>query len=263
MLGQLDAGWSYVGSVTAYQFDAYSYEAATYADSTGAGEAPTEFKVLARDGSSVYWESNILAGHSLDNVSPGAPLALMAALSGPDGILDWSPAGVDDEDLQVYEVHRSAASGFVPGAATLLGTTADTTFVDADLAGGPWYYVVAGRDIHGNVGDPSNEVSLLTASAVGDEIPAAFTVAGASPNPFNPRTDIRFSLPGEALASVDVYDARGRWIARLHEGVLGRGWHTVAWDGRDHGGRAVPSGVYLAQVRAGEHRDTAKLVLAK
>ena len=260
---QLAAGWSYVGSVTAYQFAAYSLEAPTYADSTGAGEDPTEFKVMARDGSTRYWESDVLSGHSVDNLSPGAPLALTGEVVGADGVLDWSPAGVDDEDLQVYEVHRSTTAGFTPGAGTLVGTTADTSYVDTDLGGSTWHYVVAGRDVHGNVGEPSNEVALSGVSAVGDGVPAAFAVRGASPNPFNPRTEIRFVLPAGAATTVDLYDARGRWLRRLHEGELGRGPHAVAWDGRDRAGRAVPSGTYLALVRSGTHRGAVKLTLAK
>jgi flagellar hook assembly protein FlgD len=90
----------------------------------------------------------------------------------------------------------------------------------------------------------------------------------AWPNPFNPRTDLRFDLAAPARGSLDVFDLGGRHLRRLAEGGFAAGAHQFAWDGRDDGGRALPSGVYFARLAAPAARGAAlgatrKLVLLR
>jgi FlgD Ig-like domain/PQQ-like domain len=99
-------------------------------------------------------------------------------------------------------------------------------------------------------------------SAVGD-MPAVASLSGAWPNPFNPRINLSFDLPQAAHARLAVFDLRGRQVTTLVNGNLDEGTHTTSWDGRDHQGRAVPAGVYLAIMESGEVRSTRKIVLAK
>lgn len=65
------------------------------------------------------------------------------------------------------------------------------------------------------------------------------------PNPFNPRTMVRFDLAAAARVELSVFDPRGRRVALLHRGPVDAGPFSAAWDGRDDGGRAVPAGLYL------------------
>ncbi len=104
--------------------------------------------------------------------------------------------------------------------------------------------------------------SLTTAP---DAAPALLSGLQAAPNPFNPRTDIRFDLGGETARDVAlvVYDARGRQVRRLGAGTLLPGRHSVAWDGLDEVGESVPAGAYLVQVRSGAAQQTLKLSLVK
>jgi hypothetical protein len=85
----------------------------------------------------------------------------------------------------------------------------------------------------------------------------------AVPNPFNPQTEVRFTLPRDGQATVSVYDIRGRLVKRLHAGELAAGEHTVAWDGRNRGGRQQPSGVYVARLEAGSLRLSCRLTLVQ
>jgi len=89
------------------------------------------------------------------------------------------------------------------------------------------------------------------------------TLAPNFPNPFNPQTTIRFSLPAAGPARLAIYDAAGRRLRVLVEGVQGAGSHAVAWDGRDADGRELPSGLYLCELLAGTQRLTGKLLLAR
>lgn len=78
----------------------------------------------------------------------------------------------------------------------------------------------------------------------------AWLLANA-PNPFNPRTTLRFGLAEAGPARLAIFDARGRLVRTLLDGGLAAGDHVVAWDGRDDSGRAAPSGVYFSRLASG------------
>lgn len=73
----------------------------------------------------------------------------------------------------------------------------------------------------------------------------------ASPNPFNPVTDIRFTLSEPAHVRIAVYDLKGRKVADLVDAVYPQGENNAAWEGRDASGRRVSSGVYFAHMQDG------------
>jgi hypothetical protein len=95
------------------------------------------------------------------------------------------------------------------------------------------------------------------------ESPMAFALEGNYPNPFNPVTNISFTLPEAAEVRIDVLDVSGRLVRTLEAGELPAGRRTVSWDGRDNEGHQVATGVYLARLRAGEFEATSKMVLVK
>ena len=72
-----------------------------------------------------------------------------------------------------------------------------------------------------------------------------------APNPFNPKTTIRFELPRSGHARLSVHALDGRLVARLQDGLLDAGRHRVVWRGRDDAGRALPSGTYLYRLQTG------------
>jgi hypothetical protein len=100
------------------------------------------------------------------------------------------------------------------------------------------------------------------ASSVPDAFGATGSVA-AVPNPFNPRTSLRFELARPVQVNVDVFDVRGRRVRQLFHGRLEAGPQAVVWDGRDDAGRALPSGVYHGVVVAGARVERGKLLLLK
>ena len=93
--------------------------------------------------------------------------------------------------------------------------------------------------------------------------PAALAIDGSWPNPFNPKTTIRFHLAAAASARLAVYATSGREIRVLREGDLTAGEHLAVWDGRDAGGRPVASGMYFARLASPGLTDEQKLVLLK
>jgi hypothetical protein len=68
------------------------------------------------------------------------------------------------------------------------------------------------------------------------------------PNPFNPRTEIHFSLGQADDVTVSVYDVAGHLVRTLHRGHLPSGEHALRWDGNDDRGRELASGVYFTRI---------------
>jgi len=77
------------------------------------------------------------------------------------------------------------------------------------------------------------------------------------------RAGIRLDLPRAGALSVDVYNARGQVVRRLHAGDSAAGTILLAWDGRDEGGRAAPSGVYFVRARAGNESKVGRILMVR
>ncbi|MCB1183959.1 T9SS type A sorting domain-containing protein [bacterium] len=98
----------------------------------------------------------------------------------------------------------------------------------------------------------------------GENLPMVARLAvNVVPNPFNPRTEIRFALPAAGEVSVRVYDAAGRLVRALVQENRAAGPHVVVWNGDDDAGRKAASGVYWAQVKSDGQSVQQKMVLLK
>jgi hypothetical protein len=83
------------------------------------------------------------------------------------------------------------------------------------------------------------------------------------PNPFNPLTRIRFSLPAQLHVTLTIYDVEGRRVTTLVDGKRDAGVSEVIWNGRNAFGDPVATGVYFYQLRAKKKLLTKKLLLLK
>ena len=83
------------------------------------------------------------------------------------------------------------------------------------------------------------------------------------PNPFNPSTEISYSIPEEARVTLTIYNILGQEVRRLVDGIQGPGSYTVGWDGKDESGNHVSSGIYLYRLTSGNHSQTRKMFLAR
>jgi hypothetical protein len=257
------SGWVFVTEIPALMEAQYAAIAPSFGDSTEAGIPWLECRVIAHTANPwSYLESLPLAGYSVDNLAPGAPLNLEGMES--DGVvsLSWDPSGQDDEDLAFYSIYRGDASGFPLDAEHLVGTSPTEAYADEPGAG-TWYYRCTAVDAHGNEGEGSNEAEVESSTAAEDLPPAAFALHANWPNPFNPTTTLRFDLPAAARAMLSIHDAAGRELVRLVDRPLAAGAYEQVWDGRDAAGRALPSGVYFARFEAGGFRAAQRLLLLK
>jgi hypothetical protein len=106
-----------------------------------------------------------------------------------------------------------------------------------------------------------NTVDNLSAGV--SQLPKKFNLYPAYPNPFNPVTTLRYSLPEDALVNLIIYDMLGRIVKNLVNGQQNAGYKSVQWNANNSAGQPVSAGVYLYQIRAGEFVQTRKMVLLK
>ena len=85
----------------------------------------------------------------------------------------------------------------------------------------------------------------------------------ASPNPFNPSTQISFSLGSGGDVNLAVIDLRGRLVKQLESGYFSSGDHVVTWNGENNSGKTVSSGVYFLRLQAEGITSSRAITLAK
>ena len=88
------------------------------------------------------------------------------------------------------------------------------------------------------------------------------------PNPFNPETWIPYQLASDADVTVAIYDTESVLVRQLDLGYQQAGYYTdrvraAYWDGRNHLGESVGSGIYFYQLRAGDYATMRKMVILK
>lgn len=181
---------------------------------------------------------------------------------GPDSPPDWDGSNFDLPPSRhthgrfAYTWRRDSSS-FLPGVL-------DFTFYTASVVEAPLHWILDTRTMSAaelaaaglqssdtvTSSDHSPRVLDLRYTSVTANPP---TRHGARflpnlPNPFNPRTTIRFELQDPARVRLVLVDARGRQVGVLVDGVRDAGPGEVVWDGRDAKGSRVASGVYRARL---------------
>ncbi len=83
------------------------------------------------------------------------------------------------------------------------------------------------------------------------------------PNPFNPRTTIKFDLKQAGPVELAVFDVAGRLVKRLVGETLAAGQHDAVWEGKDTSGRSTAAGVYFFRLKTHDTIDTKRMTLIK
>jgi hypothetical protein len=220
------------------------------------------FFVDAKEAASfTFYVSDPDSGYSVDNLSPGAPVGIVAEQS-------FVPAGLQlmwdinqENDLSHYAVYRGLSEGFVPGPENRVATPTEPEWFDGSWRwDSGYYYKVSAVDVHGN------ESGFVLSHPTGFETsstPSASFLSQNHPNPFNPTTSIAFGLSASGHMSLSIYDAAGRLVRVLVNEERRAGKYQEKWDGRDSTGRPVVSGVYFCRLNAGPYESTKKMTLLR
>jgi predicted acyl esterase len=101
-----------------------------------------------------------------------------------------------------------------------------------------------------------------TANSENDEeniAPLSFKLEQNFPNPFNPVTNISFSVPLNGLfTELKVFDLTGREVKTLINGNLEKGSYNIVFDGT-----SFASGIYFYTLKSGNFSDVKKMILVK
>lgn len=258
-LGQADGAkampagvWEVMGSFLPTQQEQYVFPAATLADS-GATIPWAVYCVTAHTAKPALWYASAPdSGWSVDNLAPAVPQGLHRA---PGDLLAWQPS--PDVDFQYFSVFGSAVD-HLDGAETLIGHTVGTSVPVGGLTHA--HFLVTATDCHGNRSDAAVLDALSGAPL---PVPTVARLYPCRPNPFNPRTTIRFDVPVDGPVRLAVYDVAGRLVRALAAGTMTAGRHEAVWDGRDGAGREVGSGSYLARLQCGDIVQTIRMALVR
>ena len=177
---------------------------------------------------------------------------LVSATAIGSDLLEKPDLSADDKDF-VYRrlYHLNLYSGEVDEAERLLASLVNLATEDSETES-------LVEEFQTKVGRaPVLQTTSVEADRESFEIASASAVANY-PNPFNPTTEIRFTLAEGTDVTLTVYDVTGRIVAELFNGSLGAGDQRITWDAS-----GFPSGTYLYRLVAGDHVQTKSMILMK
>ena len=141
-------------------------------------------------------------------------------------------------------------------------TTTDTVKLVSSLNGNTTYYWRVNAKSQFGWGTFTNWNHFTTAQTsikqISSEIPKEYKLENNYPNPFNPSTKIKFSLPQNSAVKLSVYDISGKSVAILINDKLNAGYYEFEFEGSN-----LSSGIYFYKIEAGSFSDVRKMILLK
>ncbi len=147
------------------------------------------------------------------------------------------------ENVAPYAIFGDVSGDYLPGSLAAGGYTVTATPYSEPMAGGtagiPFStsFTVIGTASKGNM---ARGYSIEPILGMDEVKPDTYVLHENYPNPFNPATNISFTLPEAADVQLVVYDMLGREVETLAHGTFSAGIHAVSFDGAN-----LPSGTYF------------------
>lgn len=187
-------------------------------------------------------------------------VSFTASVSGSKVVLNWNTA--TETNNRGFEIQRQRGESNLQGSGSDWqkiafvdgnGTTTNKSvysYTDNNAVSGKYYYRLKQIDFDGS----------FTYSAVvnADLNNLSFSLSRNYPNPFNPSTEIRYSVPERSLVTMEIYNALGQKIMTLVNGTKEAGSYTVTFNADN-----LPSGVYMYRLSTGKFSETKKMILEK
>lgn len=126
------------------------------------------------------------------------------------------------------------------------------TYIDKDLFGGgsQLYYRLKQIDNDGSI-SYSDEVELTV-------IPDRFELFQNFPNPFNPSTTIRFTLPEAAQIKIIIFNLLGELVETIVDRQYEAGYYNIVYNASE-----LTSGIYIYRIQANRYVETRKMILLR
>ncbi len=95
------------------------------------------------------------------------------------------------------------------------------------------------------------------------EILLSTKLLNAFPNPFNPNTNLRYTMKEAGNVTIEIFNTKGQLVRSFAASHTSPGFYQMAWDGRDMNGNLVSSGVYMYRMHSGNYSASKRMILAK
>jgi predicted GH43/DUF377 family glycosyl hydrolase len=120
-----------------------------------------------------------------------------------------------------------------------------------------WYSALSNISGHWQTGYATSPYVPLGVAG-GETAPEAFSLLQNFPNPFNPSTKIRYTLPHRSHLTLEIFNTLGQKVTTILDRDMEAGSHEVEFDGK-----GLASGVYFYRMKAGDLEQTKKFTVLK
>jgi hypothetical protein len=179
-----------------------------------------------------------------------------------------------EPDLKHYEVWKKKG-----GSWTLKATTINNYYTDTSehlYSGRPntktyAYYKINAVDICNQSSDFTSNVSFaVNAPEQGidedndlkeislNSTPSEYSLKQNFPNPFNPKTNIKFDLPESGQTNISVYNIQGKLVKIILNNYIDMGYHSIQFDASN-----LSSGLYFYKLRSGSFSQIRRMLIIK
>lgn len=138
------------------------------------------------------------------------------------------------------------------------------TYSDISLPIGNYVYSVIAQYTTGE-SEPvrTGEINVLSADDETEIRPLVTELQGNYPNPFNPDTNISFSVANDSHVKIEIFNLKGQKVRTLVDDKVEKGRHTVVWNGKNDLGNEVASGIFFYRMESDDYTTTRKMILMK
>lgn len=188
----------------------------------------------------------------------GTPVTSFASVSNNKFTVGQGNYGVVTDAFSLHLLRQT------PAGWTGEDCGADTSFIESAI-------FTRVNDVFNWFGVPTGSAILKDPASIIVGVDESEPVAGIrtalfqnTPNPFNPRTTVRYQLGTKSHVTLGIFDVTGRLVRTLVDKAQVAGEYTIAWDGSTDAGEAVSSGVYWARMNTADGFEAStKMVVLK
>jgi predicted outer membrane repeat protein len=233
---------------TAHRYGgAISGQIATLENCTFVGNSSPESSFMDVDGGETIISNCIITGHT-DS---------------------WLLAGTTNWILRYCDVYNNQMGDWINELEGQLG-------IDGNISANPLFcdptngdFTVAGNSPCVGAGEGGTEIGAygvgcqVTGWDDDATVPLLFLLSQNRPNPFNAGTAIKYTLAKSTNVKMIIYNILGQQVNSLVDEDQMAGEYEVYWDGTDHSGRTVASGIYIYQLKTDRFEKSRRLTLLK
>ena len=161
---------------------------------------------------------------------------------------------LDQDEKIVDGVSYGNTFPFSSGVSMYLKDISSESSIDTNWAASSITYGDGDMGTPGRAWDDSTVVSTIKNYLLPNEI----KLYPPYPNPFNPQTQISFSVDKTTFISINIYDINGRLVKNIHNEKTPTGYHQLIWNSNN-----ISSGIYFVVLQSEDKVKTHKLMLMK